>query len=361
MTSERHLPDWIDAWMAFTKNTEAPKMFRYWTAISVIASALQRKCRVDWGTSLIYYPNMYIVLVGPSGCRKGTAMNPGLDMLLDLGKIKMAAQATTLQALIRRLKDTNYQDLDLETGDMHFHSSMSIFSKEFTVFLGYHNRELMSALCDWYDCDKKWTYETIARKVEEVVGVWVNLFGATTPDLIRTSLPLDAIGGGLTSRIIYIYEPKMGDMVFLPMQTNEEIQLQQHLLHDLDKISCMSGKFKYTEQFLEDWTDFRIYDEKNPPFIDHRFAGYLSRRPNHVMKLSIILAASKGDDMTLTSDTIAEAITTLSKAEEKMQNVFSGVGRSDISDILDKVMTFLLSSKTDEVPVYQIANYFKND
>lgn len=364
MIQERHLPDWIDAWMTFTDNTEAPEMFRFWTAISVIASAMQRKCYVNWGSSLIFYPNMYIVLVGPSGVRKGTAMNPGLDMLQDLGKVKLAAQATSLQALIRRLKETNYQDPDLTTGKMHFHSSMTILSKEFTVFLGFHNRELMSSLCDWYDCDKNWKYETISRKTEEIVGVWVNLFGATTPSLIQSSLPLDAIGGGLTSRIIYIFEEEMGKMIFLPMQTEVEAQLGLHLLHDLDKISCLSGHFKYTEEFLNAWTDFRIHDNKNPPFIDYRFAGYLSRRPNHVMKLSMILSASRGDreeHMCLTSDDIAKAISVLEKAEEKMQNVFSGVGRSDIAGILDRVMVFLLTSKTNEVPVWQVATYFKND
>ena len=35
-------------------------------------------------------------------------------------------------------------------------------------------------------------------------------------------MPLAAIGGGLTSRIIYIYEEKWGKMVLLPMETEEE-------------------------------------------------------------------------------------------------------------------------------------------
>lgn len=309
----------------------------------------------------MFYPNMYIVLVGPSSSRKGTAMNPGLDMIQDLGKVKIAAQATSLQALIRRLKETNYQDPDLTTGKMQFHSSMTIFSKEFTVFLGYHNRELMSSLCDWYDCDRSWKYETISRKTEEIVGVWVNLYAATTPALIRSSLPLDAIGGGLTSRIIYICEEEMGKMVLLPMQTEEERQLQGLLLEDLDKINRLSGRFTYTEGFLNDWSDFRVKDRDSPPFYDERFDGYMGRRPTHVMKLSMIISASQSDRMILTSDDIERAISILEKAEEKMQNVFKGVGKSEIADILQKVMSYLLSSSTSEVPVWQIATHFRGD
>lgn len=365
MTSNRQLPNWIEGWMKFTENTEPPDAFRLWTAISVIASAMQRKCYVPWGTSLIYYPNLYIILVGPAGqARKGTAMAPGLDILQDLGKVKIAAQATSLQALIRRLKETNYQDPDLETGALQFHSSMTVFSKEFTVFLGYHNRELMSALCDWYDCDRSWKYETIARKTEEVIGVWVNLFGATTPALIQSSMPLDAIGGGLTSRIIYVYEEDMGKMVFLPMQTVAEAQLRTLLLHDLDKINRMSGQFKYTEEFMSAWTDWRIKDKEHPPFYDERFGGYMSRRPTHAMKLSMIMSASdgtRGSQMVLIKDDLDKAIGILESAELKMQNVFSGVGKSDIAGLLHKVLMFVKASTTTEIPIYQLARHFQAD
>jgi len=361
---DRKLPDWIDAYMQSTENSEPPRLFRLWTAISVIASALQRKCYVKWGSSLLFYPNLYIVLVGPSGVRKGTAMNPGLDLIEDIGKIKIAAQATSLQALIRRLKETNYQDPDLNTGKMQFHSSMTIFSKEFTVFLGYHNRELMAALCDWYDCDRKWSYETIARKKEEIVGVWVNLFGATTPSLIRSSLPLDAIGGGLTSRIIYIYEEKLGKMVLLPMETDEEKTIRKHLLHDLDKISMLSGQFGYTKGFLDLWSDWRMKTVDNPPFYDDRFDGYISRRPNHIMKLSMIMSVSERGDkhqMTLTKANLERAIALLVEAELKMQGVFKGVGKSDTAEILHRVITYLKMSKVKEVPVWQLAKHFQGD
>ena len=116
----RQVEDWIDGYVEFTDNSESPENFRRWTAISTIAAALQRKCFVEWGT-ITWYPNMYIVLVGPSGARKGTAMGPAYDMLEELN-IPMAANATTLQALIRRRKDTNHTEVK-DSGEMIFHSS----------------------------------------------------------------------------------------------------------------------------------------------------------------------------------------------------------------------------------------------
>jgi len=358
----RKLPNWIEAFMLYTENTEPPILFRKWVAISTIASALMRKVRVEWGTDLIFYPNLYIVLVGPSATGKGTAMTPALNIMDEVPAIKMSAQATSLQALIRRLKETNLTDIDMETGAQQYHSSMTVFSEEFTVFLGYHNKELMAALCNWYDCKNVWEYDTISRNKEKIVGVWVNLIGGTTPDLIQSSLPIESIGGGLTGRIIFIFEEKKNKLVVLPTKTQKELELRQCLIEDLEKITMLSGGYKWTEGFASSWSDWCYACESSPPFYDTRFDGYLGRRRSHVMKLSMIVSASHGKhDLVLTADDLEEAIALLVEAENKMGLVFRGVGKSDIAALMQKTMTYLENSKVSEIPFYHFARYFGND
>ena len=358
----RKLPNWIDAFLLYTENSEPPRLFRKWTAISCLASAMQRKCCVEWGTALTFYPNLFIVLVGPSATGKGTAMNPGLDIISEIPSIRMAANATSLQALIRHLKDTNLTDIDLNTGETAYHSSLTIFSKEFTVFLGYHNRELMSSLCDWYDCDKKWSYDTISRSKEEIIGVWVNLLGGTTPDLIQSSLPIESIGGGLTSRIIFVCEEKKAKLVPMPTQTQKEIQLREYLLHDLEKVALLSGKFSYTSGFVDLWTDWCIKAEANPPFYDKKFEGYMGRRRTHLMKLAMIVSASHGQhDMSMTSDDLQDAIEVLEEVEVNMEGVFKGVGKSDIASLMNQSIAFFAASRTKDIPYYLFAKHFASD
>jgi len=114
---------------------------------------------------------MYIVLVGPSGkCRKGTAMGFGMKFLREMG-IKMAAESTTREALCRDLKQSNDTKVDISTGDLQLHSSLTIYSQELTVFLGYNNQALMSDLTDWYDCRDAWTYRTKNQGTDDIVGV----------------------------------------------------------------------------------------------------------------------------------------------------------------------------------------------
>lgn len=358
--SDRQLEDWVDGFVRYTSKTEAPRSYRKWIAISMVAAALQRKCYVEWGT-ITWYPNMYIILVGPSGVRKGTGMDPGHDLLHDIG-IKTSAESTTRQALIRRLKSSSYTEVNQGTGEISGHCSMTVFSQEFTVFLGYQNKELMADLCDWYDCRKKWTYETKHFGIDEIVGVWVNIIGATTPRLIQSSMPPDAIGGGLTSRIVFVSEMHKGKTVSLPFLTKEDIELYELLKFDLEKINLMAGRYKFTEDFLKKWdTWYTKTDSSPPPFKDDRLAGYVSRRPTHIMKLAMILSSSRSGEMVLKVGDLERAIETLVEVEPNMPQVFSGVGKSGIADIIPRVMTYIAETREREVSMPELMQNFYYD
>ena len=360
MSNSRSLSDWISGFMLYTSNSEPPEQFRLWTGISLVAAALQRKCFTKMGM-LTFYPNMYIVLVGPSGVRKGTAMSPGFSLLHDLD-ISIAAESTTLQALIRRLKsgDVAVIDHDYGTGKPNFHSSLTIFSEEFTVFIGYQQNELMAALCNWYDCRDRWTYETISRDKEEILGVFVNLLGATTPKLIQSSMPLDAIGGGLCSRMIMVYEEHKGKFVPFPIQTPEEVALYEHLRNDLERIYMLKGEFTFGENFSDKWIEWRVNAENSPPnFQDERFSGYLSRRPTHLIKLTMIMSASQRDDMTLRPEDLTRATALLESVEVNMGRVFSGFGQARMSAVTHEIGKYIRLRR--EVPFSTLMRKFHHD
>ena len=359
--NERNIPDWIDGFMLLTDNSEPPLLFRKWTAISTIASALQRKCRVEIGISLTFFPNFYIVLVGPSATGKGTAMKYAYDIIEQIPSIRMSSQATSLQALIRRMKEVNLTDIDPATGEQLFHSSLSIFSNEFTVFLGYHNRELIASLCDWYDCHNRWSYDTIKRDKEEIIGVWVNILAGTTPDNIQASMPMEAIGGGLTSRIIFVNEEKKNKLVVFPSTTQRELELQQYLTHDLEQISLMSGLFEFSQDAMLFYSDWCHIADKNPPFYSPKFDGYCGRRRNHLISLSMICSASRDNRLIIDKIDLERASILLAEVEVKMGTVFRGIGTSDISSLMNDAIGFIENSSTSDIPMWQFARQFEGN
>lgn len=355
----RQLNDWIDSYLSYQANTEPPDMYKIWTAISVVAACLKRKCHLEWG-SLIFYPNMYVVLVGPSGrCRKGTAMGPGYELLLEMN-VKLAAEATTREGLIRELRTSSDTHIDIQTGRQILHSSLTIYSQELTVFLGYNNSQLMSDLTDWYDCRPRWNYGPKGAELRDyIVNVWVNLFGATTPSLIQTALPQDAVGGGLTSRIIFVYESNKGQVCPEPFYTEEQLTIRSALLHDLEMIHSMSGRFTYNTAFRDNYVDWYIKQDSNPPFKDERLAGYCERRATHLMKLSTILCASRTQDMNLTAIDFHRAKIILEETEKKMPLVFGGVGKSQIAPVINKIIMLLMQE--GEVPYEILVKLFSHD
>lgn len=349
--TNRKLPDWIKSYLTYTDETEPPESYRRWVAISTVASALQRKVSIPMMG--MTYPNMYIVLVGPSGCRKGTAMKPARKMIRELG-IKIAVEASTGAALVQELVDCKEDALFEDT--IYSHASLTVFSEEFTVFLGTNQTDLMATLCNWFDCDDDWTKRTIGRDKEKIINVWVNLLGATTPTLIQSTLPQDAIGGGLTSRMIFVYEAKKGKLVIFPVESQEEIELRKKLIHDLELIRSMHGEFQMSEGWIESYSQWRAAEDDVPPFKDVRFEGYFNRRAAHIIKLCMIVSASRSSEMVLTREDFETAISYLRQVERKMSTTFTGFGTSPIAQLIPDVMKEIGQRKT--MPYSDLLNMF---
>ena len=337
--------NWIDTYLRYTDDSEPPRLFREWCAVSVVAAALQRKCWLEWGTT-VFYPNLYVVLTAPAGkARKGTAMSPARKFINHMN-IPLAAEAVTREALIRTLKEAE-TITPAPSGVGIIHSSLTVFSPELTVFLGYNNTQLMSDLTDWFDCSEKWVYRTKTAGTDDITGIFINLLGATTPDLIRSTLPLDAIGGGLTSRMIFVYEEKKGKIVPFPFVSEEMKQLENQLRLRIEEIYLLKGRFSFTREFLSAWGDWYTAQEGRNPFGNHfirAFDGYVERRPTQVLKLSMIMNASRGGNMTLDACDLARAVDLLERTEVKMPRAFGGIGGSTTAQLTYRILEYLQAS-----------------
>jgi len=350
MSSARELDDFLSTYLKYTDNTEPPTSYHIWTAISIIAGALQRKVYLNWGHDTIY-PNMYIVLIGPSGrARKGTAMGIGNDIIKDIG-IQIASESITREALIRDMKDAISQFTDASTGKIRFHCSITTLSEELSVFLGQNDIKFLADLTNWYDSRDSWTYRTKGSGTDQIQGVCFNLLGATAPDWLQSILPQEAVGGGFTSRIIFIVEEDKGKTVPEPFLTEDEIEMRVLLKRDLERIATLTGEMIFSTEAKEFYIAWYKKHEKaitdgKPPIDDPRFSGYVDRRATHIRKLSMIMSASRGMDRIITLEDIKRAEKTLLAVEGKMYKTFGGLGRSQYSEVTDKVIKLVQQKKS---------------
>jgi hypothetical protein len=339
----RHVGDWIDTYLSYTNDDEPSFRFRKWVAIGTVAAALRRKCYCIWKRHMVTYPNMYIVLVGPSGIGKGAAMGPALSLLKELD-VPLSSQSITREALIEDLRASAAESF-LVDNSVVTQSSITIFSKELAVFLGFKNLELIMALTDWFDCDDVWHYKTISRDVRTINGVWVNLIGGTTPALIQSTMPQDAVGGGLTSRMIFVYSDCRGRVDPISFDSHEDTSLRLSLLQDLEHISTLNGRFRYQEDFIDVWVPWYTKAAHRLGGVEEKFAGYTERRPLHLMKLCMIHSAARSDSMIITAGDFHRSLESLEEVEQDMSKVYAGYGRAYNAQLIPMIQKIVLSGR----------------
>jgi len=342
----REVSDWISGYLKYTENSEPARSYHTWVGLSLIAGALQRKVFLKWGFETIY-PNFYIVLVGPSGrTRKGTALGIGKEMLSNVAGVTVASEATTREALIRLMKGAALSFQLPGTSRILWHCSTTAFSEELSVFLGQNDLKFLSNLTDWYDCKDRWAYDTIGRGRDFINGVCFNLLGATAPDWWQSTLPNEAIGGGFTSRIIFIVEDTKGKTISKYTQTAAEAKLGEVLMNDLGRINTLAGEFTFDaggERSYVQW--YEKYDKQLSrgefPVEDPRFTYYAERRATHIRKLMMVLSASRGDTLKMSAQDFDRADKLLKAAELKMHRTFGGMGRAKGSVDAERVLDFV--------------------
>jgi len=332
--SRRNLENWLDGYAEYTALTESPRNFNRWSGISAIAAALRKKVKFQLGR-LSTYPNLYLVLVAEPGvARKTQALSYATDLTYKIDSIIHSADSTTRESLIEDLEIAK-QDHVMTDGTMLQHNSLSIISREFESFLGQkkENARMLVLLTDLFDCgDRPWEYKTKNRGKNILNAVYLNLLAATTPESLASSLPSSAIGGGLTSRILFVWATEKTQKFAIPPRPSEV--LVKALIQDLEIISRITGVYEFSPNCEEKWINwYETYDNESIYRIckDRAFSGWYSRKSVFVLKLAQILTAARTNSMIIEWSIVEEALALLEEIEQDMDKAFTAVGRSDIT------------------------------
>ena len=92
--------------MHYTRASESPDAFHFWTAVGTVAGALRRRVWIDM-RHFQWTPNFYIILVGPPGiAAKSTSIRIGTDLLQSVDGVKFGPQSMTWQSLTKSLEES---------------------------------------------------------------------------------------------------------------------------------------------------------------------------------------------------------------------------------------------------------------
>lgn len=357
MTQKRSLSNWLKGYLEYTSGTESAKIFHQWVGLSMISCALRKKIHLSLGRLKIY-PNMYVVLVAePGRARKSQAIDFGLPFIRKIEEITVSADAITREALLQDLELCAF-DSRMPDDSLFRHSSLNIISKEFESFLGQRsdNTRMLVLLTDLFDCSEiPWRYRTKHSGTNTVSSVYLNLLGATTPASLASSLPSSAIGGGLTSRILFVWADEKEKKVAIPVETLEALQLKRELDKDFFAISQMAGTYIFSNSARDYWIDwYETYEDLDTSRLctDPSFNGWYSRKPMYILKVAMLCAAAESNSLDLLPAHLTQAIKYIESIEYNMGNAFKAVGRSLVTAEVDLVMNTIRENK--EISEHQL-------
>lgn len=350
----------IESFIEFHKNTEAPTIYYRWAAIAGIGAILGRNCWLQHGHTKIY-PNQYIMLVGDSGARKSTAV-------LSVKKLLIGAQYKTISA-DRTTKEKFL--IDLEEGIAKSHDPEEVFdvrknekknptmralfgqelstepseclicADEFNSFLGHGNVEFIDLLTNLWSYDGIYENRIKNGRSVRINNPTLSILGGNTGTGISMAFPLEVIGQGLFSRLVMVYSDPSGRRITFPPPPDPIIygELVQKLMRIRATIKGELVIEPFAKIALDDiysnWKDME----------DVRFKTYSSRRFTHLLKLCLCVAAGR-EETTITTDTVIFANTILHYTEYFMPKALGEFGKARNSDVAAKILEIIEKSET---------------
>ena len=341
----RNYDDWLSAYIQYAGFSEAPKRMHFWSGVAAIAGALRRRVWLSMG----YYRwcvNHYIIFVAPPGIvSKSTTVAIAMDILRKVPGIVFGPDIVTWPALVSAFAAARESFSIGE--DWYTQCALTLESSEFGNLVNPTDREMIDLLVTLWD-SKQGGFSKVTKNSgsDAIENPWINLIACTTPSWIAGNFPEYVIGGGFTSRCLFVYTDQKEKLVAYPIYHIPKgmTDVQTKLAQDLEHIAnTLAGPYQLSESariWGEEW--YQHHYASPPPLLqDERFSGYLARKQTHLHKLAMVIAASSRDEMILLPEDLQLANTMITDLEQDMPKVFARIGRTEESIQADRFIEFV--------------------
>lgn len=317
------------------------KMY-FWVGVATVAGALRRRVWFDQKT-FRWYPNLYTLLVAPPGViAKTTTADLGMNLLKAVPGLTFGPDVTTWQALFDAFSDVH--EGIMYQGEMLEMSALTVVAGEFGTFLKPDDHEMIDQLVSLWDC-RPVRKRTRMDGEQIVANPCLNILGCTTPSWISQSFPDYMIGGGFTSRLLFVYGDAKARYVAYPSQhvPADFYARRDALIDDLERISTLVGPFSITPEAIaygEAWYE-HFHRVESKQIDETLLGGYINRKQTLVHKVAMCLSASQNDELTITKPILERSVQLISELERDMPKVYSRIGMTAGSNEGLRVIAYL--------------------
>jgi hypothetical protein len=322
----------INEFIEFTKELEAPHSFFYWAAIAGIAGACRDKIYISQGPRNTY-PNLFILLLADSAVsRKSVPSGLIADILQELRLTKVIRGRTSIQAT---LQDLAAAEMDKTTGKILTGGSCILCAEELASFI-VQDPAAIPILTDIYDYRAEWTTNLKGTGKMTIKSLCVSMLAASNETHLREVYNTLAIYGGLLGRTLFIKpderrppNPLFGEeeLIVGKLPTSyDKKKLKEYLI----AISQFQGKMMVTsgarDEYNKWYRDLHAhYGERSDK------SGVIARIHTSVTKVAMCLAIGHTYEMVINQCHIEEAIDECTKLLPNYNLFVMASGKTDIA------------------------------
>lgn len=349
---------WLQAYEEYTAQTESPTEYNTWCGISAICSSLKKNVWIpEKYTDNFYkiYPNQYIVLIGPPGIGKGTAINPAINLVEDAGTVNALSDRITAEKIVEKLSQGFAQAFKhTSTGQITTlnDNSATIVSTELPIFIQASDW-MLPLMCEMWD-KNKFSYGTKNKGSYQASNLCVSLIAGCVPDYIRklNRDAMSAITGGFTSRCIFVHVNEKIKLRPWPAVNGHHQNLRQDLIIDLQEMSIQNGEVHFEKKAMTLWENEYLMT-KMDQFESEVLTGFKARMKSHIFKTAIALSMSESSSKIITERHLFNAMQLVMNIKDKIDIIFRSVGDSPVAAQQDRILRFIqLKGLSEEKDIF---------
>jgi hypothetical protein len=305
---------------------------------------------------------MFVVLVGRPGIGKSIGcINPAIRLLQDAGTAHILSDKLTIEYVLDTLsKGFSVSSIaglaqsmaGLVSGapatagmPIQFgrESTSLISAPELSVFLKHPEDALPILNQLWDSVPGKMQYGTRYKRLVEITDPCQSLLGGSAPRYLVKSIPSDAVGGGFTRRVSFVYSNDEPRTIYFPNGHGMAgLRTRADLIADLQHISTqLTGAVQFEDDKAKDSFIVVRDNSKSDEFDDEVTASYKESAWVHTLKLACILSAARSDSLTISKADIEEAYDKIQSVAKDIPRVFSGVGSGDLVSLGETIIRYV--------------------
>jgi hypothetical protein len=337
--------NFLDLYLHACGTSETPIQYHQWCSIATIAACVGDRVWYEKFKGEKLSPNLYLILLGPSGIGKGTAMKFSHKLIQDIPGIRIWNGQITAPKLIDKLGKAE-KVAGVKGRKVISNSKMVLMTPEMATSVGRGEMtdkfvKLMTAL---YEGHTMWSEGTRTSGEFEIKECNINWQAGSTSQWMVECLPKSSIDSGFLARSVvvkaaYDYSVRVPE----PYVPDDFVEAYGKLKAWVFALAGMEGEFRLCEEAKEIHTKWYM---TRPPENDVALEAAWHRDDDLVLKLAMILALNEWDcELIVYPRHLVKAQRLVKEAHRHLPGLLSQASQTPQTEIVDMARAEIKKSR----------------